>query len=147
MTRCPQCRTVNDDGVLICQHCGAPLPRRTTSPLRVGLYVGCASLIIIGILFLWAAPVANTTPRLIIGAIMTVLGVILILLLRRRGMRSKRKYQEEVQDIKAVDGSQLTCKACGATIAEDTIMFVDGTPKIVCPKCKELYEVEEEPKW
>ena len=147
MISCPQCRTVNYDGVLICKNCGAPLPKRTMSPLRLGLYVGCAALIIIGVLFVWAAPVANTTPRLIVGTIMIALGIIFILLLRRRGTRSKHYPQEEVEGIKAIDLSQLKCKACGASLSEDTIMFVNDVPKLVCPKCKEPYKVEEEPKW
>ena len=51
--KCPECRTVNDDGLGACEGCGAPLPRRGYIPLHkrweFALVIG---LIIIAIFYL-----------------------------------------------------------------------------------------------
>jgi len=113
----------------------------------MGLYALSVSLILLGILFLWAAPVANTMTRLITGIIMVVLGTIFILVLSGGGARLRRLYPEEAEDGEWVDVSQLTCNVCGATIGEDSLSLADEVPKVICPRCKHPYQMEEEPKW
>ena len=146
MISCPQCGVANDDRLMTCLKCGAPMPRPTKAPWKLGLYVLSAFLIVPGILFLWAAPVANTAPRLIMGITMIVLGVIILLLGRSAG-RSQRYYSETIENGGLVNGRQLTCKVCGATLGEDSLSLINGVPKLVCPNCKRPYHVEEEPKW
>ena len=143
---CPQCGVTNDDRLTTCHQCGAPLPRPTTT-WKFGLYVLSAFLIALGVLFLWASPVANTGARLIVGIIMIALGVIFILLLRQAAARRRHYCSEGAGDEGLTDTMQLTCKACGAPLNEDSISMVNGVPKLICPQCQEPYHVEEEPKW
>ena len=130
-----------------CQRCGYPLSRPSTSPWKIGLYVVSALLIGLGILFLWAAPVANTGSRLIVGMVMISLGVIMILLLRRGGRSAQRRSLEGAGDERSANAAELTCKVCGAKLGEDSVSLVNGRPRLFCPRCKSPYEVEEEPKW
>jgi hypothetical protein len=147
MMSCPQCSVANNDRLTTCRHCGAPLPRPTKSSWKLGLYLLSCFLIALGVLFLWASPVANTGVRLIVGIIMIALGVIFILLLRQGAARRRRYYSEEAGDKGLTDTLQLTCKACGAPLSEDSVSMVNGLTKLICPQCREPYVVEEEPKW
>lgn len=145
--KCPQCSAVNLENAGTCGNCGFSLPKPSRAPWRIGLYALSVFLILLGILFLWAAPVANTMTRLITGIIMIALGVIFIVLLSGGGARLRRLYPEEAEDGEWVDVSQLTCTVCGGTIGEDSLSVADEVPKLICPRCKHPYQMEEEPKW
>lgn len=145
--KCPQCSAVNLENAGTCQNCGFTLPQPSKPLWRMGLYALSASLILLGILFLWASPVANTMTRLITGIIMVALGAIFILVLSGGGARLRRLHPEEAEEGEWVDVSQLTCTVCGATMGEDSLSLSDEVPQLMCPRCKHPYQTEEEPKW
>jgi len=147
MKTCPKCGTRSNEALATCYQCGAPLPRAIKPTWKIGLYVLSICLIVLGILFLWASPVANTGPRLLVGIVMIALGITFIILMRKRRAVARPRYLEEVGNEGLTEGSELTCKFCGATLGEDSVSLIDGTSRLVCPQCKHPYEAEEEPKW
>jgi hypothetical protein len=42
---------------------------------------------------------------------------------------------------------KLTCKACGAALAKESVEVRAGGIFVSCPYCHTAYQLEEEPKW
>jgi len=119
----------------------------------LGFWIGVA-LIVLGILCLTAATLANAKPRLIVGAVLLVAGImlILVLVLRRERPPAPAGYQARGEIAPSIaptpvpgDGS-IRCRRCGKQIMPSDIRTrtrEDGE-FVECPHCGALFEFQED---
>jgi hypothetical protein len=144
--KCRDCGNVNQAGTDLCEFCGASLPK-AGQPWWFWLgALFAAALLILGLLFLWASPVANTASRVAIGVSMLLLGGVIIW---RLNVRHKRHRQIEVILPQGVESESigLVCRHCGRRLDAQSIVTDGEAPRLVCQFCQTPFEVKEEPKW
>lgn len=100
-----------------------------------------AVLFFFGIIFALAS--AYATSRLIVAALLFIVGFGIIIYLTRKPKVTIQKLELSGQ-MKAV---ALTCPNCSASIKSDQIKIVSGVPYVKCVYCDHTFEVAEEPKW
>ncbi len=117
---------------------------------RIGYLLYCIAsvLMFLGALFLMAAPVQNTVPRLITGGILVVVSLAMIVITR---MKTKAVYEVKatVELPAKIDLSQLKCKECGGKLTKESLHFDPntGTITVSCPYCGAVYQMVEDVKW
>lgn len=109
------------------------------------------SSLIFGSLYLLAASVESTVPRLITGAILVVVGLVLILftyLIASYQPKPREAPSRVTVDLPAETRLQaLVCENCNATLDPKSIKMKEGVIMVDCPYCSTIYELTEEPKW
>lgn len=111
---------------------------------RVIGYLASAALIFLGVIFLLASVYAVS--RLLVGAILTVAGLVLAFLTWRAGAsQALIKYELQMPGSLKVD--LIKCPNCGAGLDPSKMQLKQGAPTIKCSYCGNEFEVAEEPKW
>jgi uncharacterized membrane protein len=94
-----------------------------------------------GIIFAFASAYSST--RLIVAALLFMLGFGIIFYLNRKPKVTIQKLELSGQ-MKAV---ALNCPNCSASVKSDQIKIVSGVPYATCPYCDHTFKISEEPKW
>jgi predicted RNA-binding Zn-ribbon protein involved in translation (DUF1610 family) len=111
---------------------------------KIVAYIVSALLVFLGVIFLLASVYAIS--RLLVGTILTLLGLGIALLTWRRGPgQTSVKYEIHAPGTLKVDS--LKCPNCGAALDPSKLQVKAGAPSINCPYCGGEFEVSEEPKW
>ncbi len=112
------------------------------------LYCIASILMFFGAMYLLAAPVQNTVPRLITGSILVVVSIVMIVITR---MKTKAVYEVKatVELPPSIDLEQLKCKECGGKLTKKSLHFDPntGTITVTCPYCGAVYQMVEDVKW
>ena len=112
------------------------------------LYCIATILLFFGVMYLLAAPVQNTIPRLTAGSILVIVGIVMIAITHLKA--------KEVVEVKTtlelpagIDIEQLKCKECGGKLNKDSLHFdpKTGTITVVCPYCGAVYQLVDDVKW
>ena len=105
--------------------------------------------LILGGLFLMASPVENTFPRLIIGTILTIVGLVLGVFTYLFATARTDEFSGKVTvDLPASSRLEpLICEHCNATLDPKSITMKEGVILVNCPYCDTIFELTEEPKW
>jgi len=108
--------------------------------------VAAAVLFFFAVIFALAASVQATSARLATSSILFIVGLAVI-----AGIYyTTRKPKTVIQRLEVsgqMQGAQIKCPNCGASINADQIKIVSGVPYVKCPYCGTTFEVTEEPKW
>jgi len=107
-------------------------------------YVSVVVLFSLGILFAWAASVANTGTRLTI-AFISIASALLTLYILQRGKQTETVQRVEVSG--PIKAQEITCPYCSAPLDLKLMKVVGGVPTITCLYCGRSFEVTEKPKW
>jgi len=107
-------------------------------------------LVILGAIFLVAWSVENA----MIGGMMVLIGVGLMFYVYRveKIEAAKPKLVSQTFNV-TMSGSgplthaNMTCKSCGAPLAEKDLKVVEGGMMTTCPYCGVMSAVQEAPKW
>jgi DNA-directed RNA polymerase subunit RPC12/RpoP len=111
---------------------------------RVIGYLASAVLIFLGVIFLLASVYAVS--RLLVGAILTIAGLLVAFLALRAGVsQAPIKYELQMPGSLKVDS--LKCPNCGAGLDPSKMQLKQGAPTVKCSYCGNEFEVAEEPKW
>jgi DNA-directed RNA polymerase subunit RPC12/RpoP len=111
---------------------------------RVIGYLASAVLIFLGVIFLLASVYAVS--RLLVGAILTIAGLLVAFLAWRAGVsQAPIKYELQMPGSLKVDS--LKCPNCGAGLDPSKMQLKQGAPTVKCSYCGNEFEVAEEPKW
>lgn len=111
---------------------------------RILGYLASAALVLLGVIFLMASVYAIS--RLLVGVVLTALGVGIAVLTWRTGAgQPSVKYEVQVPGRLRVDS--VKCPNCGASLDPSKMQLKQGVPSIRCPYCGNESEVAEEPKW
>ena len=105
--------------------------------------IAVAVLFFFGFIFALASSVAYTPTRLIVSALLFIVGFGIIYYLARKPTTIVQRL-EVSGEMKAVT---IKCPNCGASVNADSIKIVSGVPYATCPYCGHAFEVAEEPKW
>lgn len=105
--------------------------------------IAIAVFFFFGIIFALASTVAYASTRLIIAALLFVVGFGIAYYMTRKPKTIIRKLEVSGQ-MKAV---ALKCPNCSASINPNHIKIVSGVPYATCAYCGRTFEVTEEPKW
>lgn len=119
---------------------------------KIIAYIAAGLLILLGVMFIWAAGsvnAANPLMNVIIGLVTVGVGIVLIWLANRKGPAPVVQQNVTMKvDLPAdVKSEALKCQSCGGTLGPDDIKMVAGAPWVVCPYCNTSYQLTEEPKW
>lgn len=107
-------------------------------------YLASAFLIILGLIFAWAASIQAALTRLPIAILMISLGVGIIYILQRRQPSQVIQKIEVSGELKA---KVIQCPFCSASLDPSLMNIVDGVPTIRCSYCGKQFQIVEEPKW
>ena len=107
-------------------------------------------LILLGGIFI----IAWSTINLATGAIMLVVaGALLYLVYRSDRMEAaqpkliNQTFNVEMSGSGTLQQKQMTCRSCGAPLADKDLSVVQGGVVVKCPYCGSVYAMEEAPKW
>lgn len=107
-------------------------------------------LLLLGLLFLIAAPAQNTMPRLVIGIIALAMGagvLWLAVLKRTTEVINKVEITQKIDLSGEINLENLKCKNCGAGLDRKSVTVREGATFIKCEACGSDYEIAEKPKW
>lgn len=107
-------------------------------------YLAATALMFLGAIFLLASTYAIS--RLLVGAILTGVGLVIALMTWRAGA-GQLSVKYEIQTPGTIKLDSLKCPNCGASLDSSKIQVRLGAPAIKCPYCGNEFEVAEEPKW
>ncbi|MGQ9680583.1 MAG: hypothetical protein ACUVV4_07460 [Candidatus Bathyarchaeia archaeon] len=107
-------------------------------------YLASAFLIVLGLIFAWAASTQAASTRLPIAILMISLGFGIIYLIQRRQPSQVVQRVEVSGELKA---KAIQCPFCSASLDPSLIRIVDGVPTIKCNYCGNQFQIVEEPKW
>lgn len=114
--------------------------------IKVVVILAGLFLIGLGILFLIGGAYNQSTGTLVNGAVMLVVGgVLLFLVLRKQVHRVVEKRELDLSG--DVSMESLKCRSCGGTLSADALKEIGGTAMVECPFCGSAYQLEEAPKW
>lgn len=107
-------------------------------------------LMLLGAIFI----IAGGTENLIAGGVMVLIAIVLIFFnwQSEKVKASQPKLINQTFNVK-MEGSgkleqkQLTCKSCGAPLADKDLKVISGGIMVSCPYCGTNYALEEAPKW
>lgn len=91
-------------------------------------------------------PADQRTSRLIVGALLFIIGMAIIVGI----YYTTRKPKTVIQQIEVsgqMKAAVIKCPNCGGSVDANTIKIVSGVPYATCPYCGTTFEVTEEPKW
>lgn len=107
-------------------------------------------LILLGGVFI----ITGSTINLATGAIMLVVaGALLYLVYRSDRMEAaqpkliNQTFNVEMSGSGTLQQKQMTCRSCGAPLADKDLSVVQGGVLVKCPYCGSVYAMEEAPKW
>ena len=108
-------------------------------------------LFFFAVIFLLASAAQNLpsdqrTSRLIVGALLFIIGMAIIVGI----YYTTRKPKTVIQQIEVsgqMKAAVIKCPNCGGAVDANTIKIVSGVPYATCPYCGTTFEVTEEPKW
>ena len=107
-------------------------------------YLAAAFLVFFGVIFLIAS--AYVISRLLVGALLTIVGVAIAFLTWRANIGpTSVKYEIETPGNLKLDS--VKCPNCGAGLDPSQMKMRMGAPWIKCVYCGKEFEVTEEPKW
>ncbi len=114
-------------------------------------YIAAGILVFFGVLWLWAAFSSTGSPggRLIVGALLVLIGLGIIVAVRLREPKPKQEVtiHQQVDLTGEVDAEALKCRNCGSQLDKNAIGVVEGAIMVTCPYCGTTYQLTEEPKW
>lgn len=115
-------------------------------------YIVAAIFVFFGVLYLLSAFSANAPSpggRLLVGAVLLVigLGIIAAIVLRQPKPKQEVVIKQQIDLTGDVKPEVLKCKNCGATLGKDAISTAGGAVMVSCPYCGTSYQIVEEPKW
>ncbi len=121
--------------------------------MKTILYILAAILILFGVLMVVGAtdPVRGQTCWIPVGAVIVVVGLVMIYFTGRKQAQEKAAQQNVTLQINVpgnVNLEKMKCKSCGGELRPENIK-VDpaGAPVVTCPYCHTTYTMTEEPKW
>jgi predicted RNA-binding Zn-ribbon protein involved in translation (DUF1610 family) len=107
-------------------------------------------LILFGGIFIIASGMENL---LVGGVFVLVAAVLLLYVYRSEKIEAARpKVMNQTFNVKMsgsgqLEQKQLTCRSCGAPLADKDLSVVSGVVVVKCPYCGSVYALEEAPKW
>jgi predicted Zn finger-like uncharacterized protein len=107
-------------------------------------YLASAVLIFLGVIFLMAS--AYAISRLLVGAILTIVGLGIGFLAWRGGQRQVT-IKQEIETPGSLKIGSLKCPNCGAGLDLSKMELRLGGPSVKCPYCGNEFDVTEEPRW
>ncbi len=117
---------------------------------RTILYIVAAVFIVFSFLFtLGAFSPDGSTSWLLIGIIGFILSFVLIFIGAKLGAKANQTQNVTLNvDLPGnIKMDTIKCQSCGAPLAADDIMMVQGAPVVTCHSCGTTYQLTEEPKW
>jgi len=103
-------------------------------------YLLAVGLLILGSLFILASP--YNLLRLPIGLIFIVCAISVVIVARRRQRQTQLPAEARVYASGKLNVKELKCPKCGGSLQYDEVRKL-----LVCPYCKAVSQVEEEPLW
>jgi predicted RNA-binding Zn-ribbon protein involved in translation (DUF1610 family) len=107
-------------------------------------------LILLGGIFIIASGVEN----LAVGGVFVLIAVLLLLYVYRsdkieaaRPKLINQTFNVEMSGSGQLEQKQMTCRSCGAPLADKDLSVVSGGVVVKCPYCGSVYAIEEAPKW
>ena len=85
--------------------------------------------------------------QIVVGVILWIAAGALIWLALQQPKASVTTVVQKIDlsgDVKLAD---LTCRACGGTLAKESVTVKAGAVLVNCQYCGAAYQIEEEPKW
>jgi predicted RNA-binding Zn-ribbon protein involved in translation (DUF1610 family) len=107
-------------------------------------------LILLGGIFIIASGVEN----LAVGGVFVLIAALLLFYVYRSEKieAARPKVMNQTFNVKMsgsgqLEQKQLTCRSCGAPLADKDLRVVSGGVVVKCPYCGSVYALEEAPKW
>ncbi len=115
-------------------------------------YVVSGLFLFFGVLWLlsaFSAQTLNPGGRLVVGAILVIIGLGLIVIIKLREPKPAQEVRitQEIELSGDIEMEKLVCKQCGAQLDKKSITLAEGAIIISCPYCGVSYQMVEEPKW
>jgi hypothetical protein len=115
-------------------------------------YIVAAILLLFGVLWLLSAFSAETASpggRLLVGALLVIIGLGIIVAVRLREPKPKQEVtiRQEIDIGGDIEMEVLKCESCGAQLDKSAISLAEGAVMVSCPYCDATYQIVEEPKW
>ncbi|HLN44572.1 MAG TPA: hypothetical protein VK209_02580 [Candidatus Sulfotelmatobacter sp.] len=122
--------------------------------MKIIAVLGAIAVVILfffAVIFLLASAAQNLpsdqrTSRLIVGALLFIVGMAIIVGI----YYTTRKPKTVIQQLEVsgqMKAAAIKCPNCGGSVDANTIKIVSGVPYATCPYCGTTFEVTEEPKW
>lgn len=107
-------------------------------------------LILLGGIFIIASGVENIA----VGGVFVLIAALLLFYVYRSDKieAARPKVMNQTFNVKMsgsgqLEQKQLTCRSCGAPLADKDLSIVSGGVMVKCPYCGSVYALEEAPKW
>jgi DNA-directed RNA polymerase subunit RPC12/RpoP len=107
-------------------------------------------LILLGGIFIIASGVEN----IVVGGVFVLIAALLLFYVYRSDKieAARPKVMNQTFNVKMsgsgqLEQKQLTCRSCGAPLADKDLSIVSGGVMVKCPYCGSVYALEEAPKW
>jgi len=84
---------------------------------------------------------------IVVGVIMWTAAGALVWLALQKPKPSVTTVVQKIDLSGEVKLQNLTCRACGGTLAKESVSVKAGAVFVNCPYCGAAYQIEEEPKW
>ena len=115
-------------------------------------YVISGILIFLGVIWLLSAFIEETfdpISRLVVGAILIGIGLVIIVAVKMREPKPEQKVvvEQKIDLSGDIELEKLQCKNCGAELDKRSITLAQGAVVVSCPYCGTSYQMVEEPKW
>ncbi len=107
-------------------------------------------LILLGGIFI----IASGAENIVIGGVFILIAALLLFYVYRSDKieAARPKVMNQTFNVKMsgsgqLEQKQLTCRSCGAPLADKDLSIVSGGVMVKCPYCGSVYALEEAPKW
>ncbi len=113
--------------------------------MKLVAYPLAALLAALGLVFIVGAQ--GQSMRIVVGVILWMAAGALVWLTLQKPKPSVTTVVQKIDLSGEVKLQNLTCRACGGTLAKESVSVKAGAVFVNCPYCGAAYQIEEEPKW
>ena len=113
--------------------------------MKLVAYPLAALLAALGLVFVVGAQ--GQSLRIVVGVILWAAAGALVWLALQKPKPSITTVVQKIDLSGEVKLQNLTCRACGGTLAKESVSVKAGAVFVNCPYCGAAYQIEEEPAW
>jgi hypothetical protein len=113
--------------------------------MKLVAYPLAALLGLLGIVFIVGSQ--GLVMRVIVGVVLMAAAGALVWLALQRPKQITTTVVQKIDLTGDVNLQDMTCRACGGSLAKESVTVKAGAVFVNCQYCSAAYQLEEEPKW